>query len=187
MTCRLDEQSQAAGSFRGPRSPRSPSDMEVGTAVWVPDEHDVWRAGEVVAREVGGSDGVDDGSSPKGEPDAVSAAAGDITLTVRPLDGGSEVIVHLTASALAAEAGGGAPGGSAGAARSRVGKRDSSSAPVASRVLQRNLFTSEDGFVGVDDLILLPHLHEVGRHHRPRCIDVHRSAAARFHWRRHAI
>lgn len=140
--------------------------------MWVPDGRDVWRAGEVVARKAPGSDGGD--------------TSGDITLTVRPLDGGSDVMIHLTVSALAAEAGGDVSGGLAGAARSRAGgKRESSSASAVSRVMQRNIFATEDeaGFVGIDDLISLPHLNEV------RGTNVHSSPSSwvtrkKCFWRR---
>jgi len=115
--------------------------MEVGTAVWIRDAAEVWRAGEVLARGVGNGEAA-------------------VSLTVRPLDGGADVAVRAPSS------GAGAGGATAPPPRppASAGARAAAAAPAAAAatpdVLQRNVFSPGDGFENVDDLIGLPHLHE---------------------------
>ena len=110
---------------------------EVGTPVWIPDEKEVWAAGEVVAR------GRDDGS-------------GVVEVFVRPVNvapsssaSSSSAAAAVTTLRVAVASSSSAPP----AATSKGGL------PVAA-VLQRNVFSGGDADADAEDLIALPHLNE---------------------------
>ena len=110
---------------------------EVGTPVWIPDEKEVWAAGEVVAR------GRDDGSG------VVEVFVRSVNVAPSSSASSSSSAAAVTTLRVAVASSSSAPP----AATSKGGL------PVAA-VLQRNVFSGGDADADAEDLIALPHLNE---------------------------